>query len=737
MNTQGRKRILIVSNRLPVSIRYREGGPEITPSSGGLVTGLMSLKGEFDMEWIGWPGVVTKSDRPVIGQRLKQDHGFHPVFMSEHTSERYYEGFSNRSIWPTFHSLPTYAKFLLAEWEAYKKANGLFAETVREMYRPGDTIWIHDYHLLLLPRMIRETVPDAAMGFFLHIPFPHYDIFRQMPQHREILESMLALDLIGFHTHDYAQAFLGCVRRILGYDNTLGQMMVGNRIVQVDVFPMGIDFEKYSTAAQDPALEQEIGKVRRRMSARKTVFKVSRLDYTKGIPQSLRAIRTFFRRYSAWHEKIVFVLVVVPSRERVDRYAALKREIDELVGSINSEFGTLDWTPIRYIYRSLSFGELVGLYHSADIALVTPLRDGMNLIAKEYLAVREDEGGVLILSEMAGAAKELVEAIQVNPNSEEEICEALYVALSMPIDEQKRRNSAMRHRLKTHDIHRWTHQFFTRLGEIQTTSKTLEVKQLDDSVKARMADEFRKAAHRLLVLDYDGTLVPFAAEPSQAIPDADLLATLTSMTAVPDTTVVILSGRDKDSLESWFSATGAILVAEHGGWVKQSSSDAWVATISPSSDSWKKEIRPILDLYVDRIPESFVEEKHFSLVWHYRKAESESASFAARELLDMLSNLTTNLDIHVLPGNKTVEVRTSGISKGAFYRRYFVAAEVPFIFAAGDDWTDEDLFAVLPPEAYSIKVGLQMSKARFNVPAYRDIRSLVHQLTEAVHARHR
>ena len=736
MNETGKKKILIVSNRLPVNIRYGENGPAITASSGGLVTGLLALQGEFAMEWIGWPGAVTKGDRPAIERMLTQEYGSHPVFMAEHVSDRYYEGFSNRSIWPIFHSLPTYAKFSLLEWEAYKKASELFAEKVLEIYKPGDTIWIHDYHLLLLSQRLRERLPRATIGFFLHIPFPHYDIFRLMPQHREILESMLALDLIGFHTHDYAQSFLGCLRRILGHDNTLGQIMIANRIVQVDVFPMGIDFQKYSTAPRDPALEGEIEKIRRRMGSRKIVFKVSRLDYTKGIPQSLRAIRTFFHRYPQWHEKIVFVLVVVPSRERVERYAALKREIDELVGHINSEFGTLDWTPIRYIYRSLAFGELIGLYHCADIALVTPLRDGMNLIAKEYLAVKEDNTGVLILSEMAGAAKELVEALQVNPNSEEEICEALYVALSMSVEEQQRRNRPMRQRLETHDIHQWTRRFFARLREIKEASAHLEVKQFDARAGERMVSEFTAAENRLIILDYDGTLVPFAGEPHLAVPEDELLVTLKRLTALPNTTTVILSGRDKETLESWLKGTNALLVAEHGGWVKRSPSGEWEPTISPSNDSWKKEIRPILDLHVDRIPGSFVEEKNFSLVWHYRKAESESASFAARELLDMLSNLTTNLDIHILPGNKTIEVRTTGISKGAFYQRFFAAVHAPFIFAAGDDWTDEDLFAVLPADAFSIKVGMQMSKARYNVPAYHDIRVLLSQLTEAADALH-
>ncbi len=735
MNEACKKRILIVSNRLPVNIRYGESGPEMIQSSGGLVTGLLSLHSEFETKWIGWPGVVAKNDQQAIKRKLTDEYDYHPVFMPEKISERYYEGFSNRTVWPIFHSLSSYARFSLVEWEAYKKANQLFSRQVLEVYQPGDTIWIHDYHLLLLARHLRDELPDATIGFFLHIPFPHYDIFRLMPQHREILESMLALDLIGFHTHDYAQAFLGCVRRILGRDNTLGQIMVGNRVLQVDVFPMGIDFKKYSTAVRDPALLGEIEKTRRQTNSRKTVFKVSRLDYTKGIPQSLHALRMFFRRYPEWREKIVFVLVVVPSREGVERYAALKREINEYVGHLNSEFGTLDWTPIRYIYRSLTFGELIGLYSSADIALVTPLRDGMNLIAKEYLAVREDDTGVLIISEMAGAAKELVEAIHVNPNSKEEICEALVAALSMPVEEQQRRNRPMRHRLETHDIYHWINRFLTRLQKIKETTADLAVKHLDAASRLRMVSEFVTAENRLLVLDYDGSLVPFTSEPHMAVPDNELLATLKRLTALPKTTVVILSGRDRETLETWLKETNAIIVAEHGGWIKRSPSEEWEMTIASASDVWKKEIRPILELYVDRIPVSFVEEKDFSLVWHYRKAESESASFAAYELLDRLSHLTTNLDINVLHGNKIIEVRTTGISKGAFFRRFFATDNFSFIFATGDDWTDLDLFAVLPAEAYSIKVGMQMSKARYNVTANTDVRSLLNQFTESADAR--
>lgn len=731
-----KKRILIVSNRLPVTIRYSEGIPEVTPSGGGLVSGLLSLHDEYETLWIGWPGFVAKNDRHAISEKLIDAYNFYPVFMSEQVSERYYEGFSNRILWPIFHSLPSYAKFSSLEWEAYKKANELFSRRVIELYRSGDMIWIHDYHLLLLSRYLREHLPDATMGFFLHIPFPQYDIFRLMPQHREILKDMLHFDLIGFHTHDYAQAFLGCVRRTMGIDNNLGQIIDGSRALQADVFPMGIDFEKYSTALRNPSLQKEIGKIRR-TNSRKTVFNVSRLDYTKGIPQSLRAIRLFFRRYPQWHERIVFVLVVVPSRERVERYASLKREIDECVGNINSEFGTLDWTPISYIYRSLTFGELIGLYNIADVALVTPLRDGMNLIAKEYLAVKQDNTGVLILSEMAGSAKELVESIQVNPNSEEEICEGLRNALAMPPEEQQRRNRSMRERLQTHNIERWINRFFNSLQKVKEITEELRVRQLDAASRANIVAKFVAAETRLILLDYDGTLVPLASEPHMAVPDDELLITLNRLAAVPQTTLVILSGRDRDTLGAWLKATNAILVAEHGGWIKRSPSEDWEPTITYPCDAWKEEIRPLLNLYVDRIPLSFIEEKNFSLAWHYRKAESESASVAAHELLDILSNLTTNLHTNVLPGNKCIEMRVTGISKGVFFQRFFPPDAFPFIFTAGDDWTDEDLFAVMPDRAFSIKVGTQMSKARYNVNVHSDIHCMLHEFTEAAHASNR
>jgi trehalose 6-phosphate synthase/phosphatase len=724
-------RVVIVANRLPVSIKKTEDGLVYTPSTGGLATGLRSLRGELDTCWIGWPGHVPKEHRSEVEQHLGEQYGAFPVFLTESLAVRYYAGYSNRTLWPIFHSLPTLARYSAPEWEAYRKANQFFFRTLKEHYRPGDIVWIHDYHLMLLPQFIREEFPDATIGFFLHIPFPHADIFRLIPQHRELLHGLLSVDLAGFHTHDYAQAFLGSIRRLIGYDNTLGQILVGERVVQADVFPMGIDFERYSTAPANPAVQQEIAVIRNTLRTRKVVFSVSRLDYTKGIPQSLSAVDEFLTRYPQWHGTFVYVLVVVPSRESVDQYATLKREIDELVGRINSTFGSIGWQPIRYIYRSLKFPELVGLYNVADVALITPLRDGMNLIAKEFLAVKNEGPGVLVLSEFTGAAKELLEALVVHPHSKEDIAEAIHRALEMPEDEQRRRNVFMAQRLHSHDIHMWVRRFFERLKEVQDVSRNLAVKILDGKSRNALRLSFARAEAPLLLLDYDGTLVPFAAHPEGAKPDHDILDTLGKLAAPERTSLVIVSGRDRGTLEAWLGRLPITIVAEHGGWIRPRGGE-WFPSVGQSEELWKRDIRPIMDLFVERIPGSFVEEKDFSLVWHFRKADRESASGAARELLDTLANITTNMNIQVLPGNKTVEVRHFGINKGAYFTRYHSAEGHDFVLAIGDDWTDEDLFAVLPPTAYSIKVAPRITRARFNVRTVDDVRALLLELAEGM-----
>jgi len=712
---------------LPVTAEVQDSELLLQPSTGGLATGLGSFYQEYKAAWVGWPGVTVPPHREEVVAQSLSELDCHPVFMSERLVERFYEGFANKTLWPLMHTFPMYTKYSEREWGAYQEANELFCEAVAGLAQPDDKIWVHDYPLMLLPKYLRERMPNASIGFFLHIPFPPYDVFRLLPWHRQLVDSLAACNLVGFHTYEYAQAFLGCVRRVLGYDNEIGRVIAGHRVVQVDVFPIGIDFQRFAVSSESPEVQEEIRRIRARKRPRRFVLSVARLDYTKGILQQLEAIEEFYTRYPQWRGRVTFVVVVVPSREKVEQYAQLKREIDRFVGQINSRFGTIAWMPIQYLYRSLRFPELVALYCSADVAFITPLRDGMNLIAKEYLVARADASGVLILSETAGAAKELLEAIVVNPNSTEEMTEALHRALLLPRREQTRRNRIMRGRLERHDVRRWAKRFLDELTEASEVSLRLASRLLDPAERRELVENYRRASRRLLLLDYDGTLVPFADQPGRARPTTRAMSLLKALSSVPNNEIVVLSGRKRQDLERWFGRLPITLVAEHGAWFRWKGNPSWEAIASLASP-WKTRIRPILALFVERIPGSFLEEKDFSLCWHYRNADEESALAAAGDLIDALTGLTANLDIHVLPGDKVVEVKSSGVSKAAFYQRRLAEESLDFTLAVGDDWTDESLFGALPENAFSIRIGFSASAARFNLDLPDEVLALLDDL---------
>jgi trehalose 6-phosphate synthase/phosphatase len=728
-NQRKEARLIIVANRLPVTVQ--ENGPEIEyrPSTGGLATGLGAFYKERKALWAGWPGSVSRANRLEVANTLSKQYSCYPVFLSERLVHEYYDGFSNRSLWPLFHSMPSHARFSAAEWDAYQEANEVFSDVIAQIAKPHDVVWVHDYQLLLLPKLIRQRLPKTRIGFFLHIPFPQYDILRMLPWHKEVIESLLASDLIGFHTYDYTQPFLATVRRLFGYESNIGQIIAGDRVVQVDAFPMGIDFKRFSEGVKLPEVRREVEKVKDTFLNRKVVISISRLDYTKGIPEQLEAISEFLSRYPEQHKKVMFVLVVVPSRERVERYAHLRREINEMVSHINSIYGDLDWMPIRYVYRSLSFHELLALYDCASVALITPLRDGLNLIAKEFVAARNSERGVLILSETAGAAKELLEAVIVNPNDARDIADALQQALTMPSHEQAERMAAMRRRLKESEVQRWAGRFLDSLDQAVSLSEELSVKFIDSEDVEKLTAAYQTSGKRLILLDYDGTLVPFADEPQRAAPSKDLMTLLKSLSDDPANEVVIASGQIRNGLQRWFKSLPITLVAEHGAWVRNKSNSRWRLALS-SDNKWKDSVRPMLVLFTERVPGSWIEEKVFSLAWHYRKAEVQMGMDAARELTDVLTNMTANLDIQVLPGHKVVEVKSIGASKAEFYSRYLSKKPWDFILAIGDDATDEALFRALPQGAATVRVGLAASTAVYNLQSPADVAYVLKKLMD-------
>ncbi len=722
------KRVLIVSNRLPINVIEKDNKFEFQPSVGGVATGLNSISKSNESLWIGWPGITQKKlkgKEKYIEKRLKSENCY-PVFLTKKEIDNYYHGFCNNTLWPLFHYFTQYVQYDNDFWGSYKLVNQAFCDVVMKVARPDDTIWIHDYHLFLLPKLLRNKLPNAKIGFFLHIPFPSFEIFRLLPWRNEIIEGVLGADLIGLHTYDYVHHLLHSSSRILGYEHTFGEIEYNERKVRVDTFPMGIDYEKFATAVDLPEVQKELQKVRKNVGERKIILSMDRLDYTKGIPPRLKAFDLFLKNYPEYKEKVTLILVAVPSRTQVEDYKLLKKELEELVSQVNGKHGTIGWTPVWYLYRYIPFHTLIALYNIADIALITPLRDGMNLMAKEFIATKRDEKGILILSELAGAATELGEAIIVNPNNIKEISEAMHEALEMPCEEQKRRNRIMQQRLKRCNVDRWANDFIEKLATLEQPEIKPPVRRLTPDMQLKLINDYVKSNERLIFLDYDGTLVPFEQKPEQAEPNNQVINMLKGLTHEPKNEVIIISGRDKDTLDQWFGNLNLGLVAEHGAWVKEKGK-TW-ETLEPLKTDWKKEIRPILEMYMDRTPGSFIEEKDFSLVWHYRRAESGLGLMRALELKDALLDLTSNLNLEVLEGSKVIEVRNAGVNKGRSALRWITKEMWDYILAIGDDVTDEDIFAILPKTAYTIKIGLDSSQARFNLESVYDTNKLLKNL---------
>jgi len=723
------KKTILVSNRLPVSVKKKQGKYIFERTVGGSASVLDKIQRSANTQWIGWPGTHFYKEDERIEKELRstliRKFKYYPVFQSKNDVEKYYYGYSNSTLWPLFHYFTQNAIYDRGFWRTYVRVNRLFYDEVIKLAGPDDVIWIHDYHLMLLPQLIREKMPEATIGFFLHTPFPSYEIFRLLPQRKEILRGLLGSDVVGFQTYQYTRHFLDSVYRLLGYDHNLGQIKNGERLIKADAFPIGIDYEKYNQSTSNSRVQKEISRLRKKIGDKKVIFSVDRLDYTKGIPQRLEAFSDLLERYPKFREKVILILVAVPTRIKIEEYSQMKKQIDEMVGNINGEYGNLDWTPVWYLYRGLDFPELSALYNVADVAMVTPIRDGMNLIAKEYVATKADGRGALVLSEMAGVAEELGEAIIINPNNKREIVEALRKALTMPKKEQLRRNRAMQKELSHFDEKLWAKNFMERLSETKELQKKMQGKILTSETRKKLLGSYRKSKKRLLLLDYDGTLVGFAKTPEEASPDDGLIERLKSLSKDPKNKVVIISGRDKDTLASWFGDLNVNLVAEHGIWVREKD-DRWEMLVDLTAD-WKKEIRPILDRYVERTPRSFVEEKEFSLVWHYRKVDPALGSIRKRELVSILDDITANFNLQILEGNKAIEVKSASINKGRMVSHWLDKGRWDFILALGDDVTDEDMFHVLPEKAYTIKVGLGQTQAHSSLKSIKDARALLQE----------
>ena len=720
-------KLIIVSNRLPVKLQEKEGELQFKTSEGGLATGLGSIYKEGDNLWIGWPGkVVEEAEKQQHVITELQKESMFPVFLSDAEIKEYYEGFSNETLWPTFHYFSQYAVYDQQFWDTYVSVNQKFCDEVVKHAKPDDTIWVHDYQLLLLPSMLREKVPDCTIGYFQHIPFPSYEVFRLLPWRKELLEGMLGSDLVGFHTYDDMRHFLSSVNRLIGYGSMHGWINTGTRSLLVDSFPMGIDYDKYAQTAISEEVAKRERIYRNNLKAEKLIISIDRLDYSKGIPQRLDAFEKFLEKYPEFHEKVTLVMLVVPSRDEVEKYKELKEEVDEMVGRINGKYSHIDWNPIQYFYRSYPLETLSAFYRMADVALVTPMRDGMNLVCKEYVASKHDQTGVLILSEMAGASKELSDAILINPNDIHQMVEALYQALTMPVEEQKLHMSSMQETIKRYNIHHWVSMFMDRLAYVKIKQLSMATSYLDNATFQELTNAYVSASSRLFFLEYDGALIDYTNRPLMANPSDELIELLDRLGSDPKNQVVVVSSRDKDNMEDWLGHLNIDIIAEHGVWIKQKNA-GWQTVLS-LMDDWKSDIRLILELYVDRTPGSFIEEKDYSLVWHYRKVETGLGELRARELVSHLNFLATNSNLQVLDGQMAVEVKAQEINKGKAASYWLGKYPHEFVLAIGDDWGDEDVFKAMPREAYTIKIGNGSSIAKYHLDTCQEARWMLSKL---------
>lgn len=719
-------RLIIVTGRLPAGFGQKNGRVADVSPDGQIASAILAfLRRRLPADQpafteIGWAGVAgskAMNGEPLQRQLPAGAFSWYPVFLPAKHDSTLTQGFGKTVLMPLFHSFPSLVEFSFPAYDDYFDMNRQFADSLERYLRPGDMVWIHDYQLLPLAGLLRQRLPELTIGLFLHIAHPPFEIFRQLPGdwQEQLLKGMLGADLIGFQTAEYATLFRNCVRLTLNAAEDGKIIEFDNRLITTGTFPVGIDFSSFNSVEETPAIRQLTADLKQRFKDKKIVFTIDSTDYTKGILRRIKACEDFLQRFPEYGNTVVFIVVVLPSHEPLTRNAERKKMIDERVSLINGKFGTIDWQPLVYMYRSLDFEELVTLYRSCDVALLTPLRDAMNLYAKQFAASAIHGQGVLILSELDGAAEELTEALFVNPNDVPSVAQTIKAGLSMPVHERQRRMEAMRKTVSTHDVYRWGSEFLLALQDTRTRRQQFNVRFFDAYSQRQLLERYRNAQKRLLFLDYDGTLMPFFKEPADAKPDDRVLETLGLLAADPRNTVCIISGRDAPVLEEWLGKLPIHIIAEHGAMARYKAG-SW-EKIGLPADEWGDRVFPVMQRYSKECPGAFIEKKNFSIVWHYRNAAAQLADKVKMELYPALIELTAGLPLQVTLGKKIVEVRNKDIDKGSAVRQLVKLESGDFILAVGDDRTDEDMFRVLAniEQAYTIKVGHEASHALFNI----------------------
>ncbi|XP_057461661.1 alpha,alpha-trehalose-phosphate synthase [UDP-forming] 1 [Actinidia eriantha] len=734
-----RQRLLVVANRLPVSaVRRGEESWSLEISAGGLVSALLGVK-EFEARWIGWAGVNVPDEagQRALTKALAEKRCI-PVFLDEDIVHQYYNGYCNNILWPLFHYLGLPQEDRLAttrsfqsQFAAYKKANQMFAAVVNEHYEEGDVVWCHDYHLMFLPKCLKEYNSKMKVGWFLHTPFPSSEIHRTLPSRSELLRAVLAADLVGFHTYDYARHFVSACTRILGLEGTPEGVEDQGRLTRVAAFPIGIDSERFIRALDVPQVQEHIRELKERFAGRKVMLGVDRLDMIKGIPQKILAFEKFLEENPTWHEKVVLLQIAVPTRTDVPEYQKLTSQVHEIVGRINGRFGTLTAVPIHHLDRSLDFHALCALYAVTDVALVTSLRDGMNLVSYEFVACQDAKKGVLILSEFAGAAQSLgAGAILVNPWNITEVAASIDQALNMSAEEREKRHQHNFVHVTNHTAQEWAETFVSELNDTVVEAQ-LRIRQVPPQLPFSHAIEhYLQSNNRLLILGFNATLTEAVDTPGRRGGDQiremelklhpDLKGPLTALCSDPKTTVVVLSGSGRRVLDDNFGEYNMWLAAENGMFLRFTKGD-WMTTMPEHLNmEWVDSIKHVFEYFTDRTPRSHFEPRETSLVWNYKYADIEFGRLQARDMLQHLwTGPISNASVEVVQGSRSVEVRAVGVTKGAAIDRILgeivhnksISTPIDCVLCIGHFLgKDEDVYTFFEPELPSDPVGIPRIK---------------------------
>jgi trehalose 6-phosphate synthase/phosphatase len=685
--------VVVLSNRLPITVRRDGSVTKVERSAGGLVAALDPGLANRGGAWVGWPGGPLPS-----GFELPDDSRYRivPVALSKNELRRYYLDFANGTLWPLLHSFSTRMELDREGWAVYERVNERFAAAALAAAGECDLFWIHDYQLMRVAPHIRAARPDARIAFFLHVPFPPYDLFRILPWDRDLLRGLLACDLIGFHSKGYVQNFVDSVERLLGarVDRGAGKIEHGERTVSVAAFPIGIDCDRYERWALEA--------VPRPPGGERLVLGVDRLDYTKGLPEKISAFERLLDLHPEHRERVALLQIAEPSRGEVPEYQRLKREVDELVGRVNGRFATSRWTPIRYLHRSLPPQELAGLYRDAEIALVTPLRDGMNLVAKEFVVSQVGEPGVLILSRLAGAAETMTEALRVNPYNIDEVAHALQLALEMDLAERSSRMRALQQRERRNDVHAWFERVLAAVAVVVEP-----VRAIDDDDFERWLGQGQQDPHRLaLFLDFDGTLAEIVSDPREARLSPSMRDALRACQRRSDTELAVVSGRALEDLRGVVDLPGLVLVGNHGLEIDDPSVPPFV---HPDAAQYAEPLRELARaLAQDAEPGVWVEEKGGSLTLHYRNADPQHHPAVA----DRARTIIRQAGFQPRNALCAVEARApTGWDKGDAVLHLLRARHGPAwaehvrVVYAGDDDTDEDVFRALQGLGATFRIG--------------------------------